>query len=73
MRSGPVSPARHGSRAFAAPALDARTGLWARAPRPRSTGAQSFTAALSARQAELDAAEDEWLALELLREEIEGA
>ena len=32
-----------------------------------------FTAALAARQAELDAAEEEWLALELLREEIEGA
>ena len=28
--------------------------------------------ALAARQAELDAAEEEWLALELLREEIEG-
>jgi ATP-binding cassette subfamily F protein uup len=32
-----------------------------------------FTAALAAQQAELDAAEEEWLALELLREEIEGA
>ena len=32
-----------------------------------------FTAALAAQQAELDAAEEEWLALELLREEIESA
>ena len=32
-----------------------------------------FTAALAAQQAELDAAEEEWLALELLREEVEGA
>ena len=32
-----------------------------------------FTAALAAQQAELDAAEEEWLALELLREEIENA
>ncbi len=32
-----------------------------------------FTAALAAQQAELDAAEEEWLVLELLREEIESA
>ena len=32
-----------------------------------------FTAALAAQEAELDAAEEEWLALELLREEIESA
>ena len=32
-----------------------------------------FTAALAAQQAELDAAEEEWLALELLREGIESA
>ena len=32
-----------------------------------------FTAALAAQQAELDAAEEEWLTLELLREEVEGA
>ena len=32
-----------------------------------------FTAALSAQQAELEVAEEEWLALELLREEVEGA
>ncbi|GAA0593762.1 ATP-binding cassette domain-containing protein [Craurococcus roseus] len=32
-----------------------------------------FTAALAAQQAELDVAEEEWLALELLREEIESA
>jgi len=31
-----------------------------------------FTAALTAKQAELAAAEEEWLELELLREEIEG-
>jgi ATP-binding cassette subfamily F protein uup len=31
-----------------------------------------FAAALAAQQAELDAAEEEWLALELLREEIES-
>jgi ATP-binding cassette subfamily F protein uup len=31
-----------------------------------------FTAALTAKEAELAAAEEEWLELELLREEIEG-
>ncbi|MDB5377834.1 MAG: elongation factor 3, partial [Rubritepida sp.] len=43
-------------------------GLYARDPK----GFQQRTAALAERQAALEAAEGEWLRLEMLREEIDG-
>ena len=45
------------------------TGLYARDPKKF----EKATADLTARQSELDAAEEEWLELEVLREEIEGS